>query len=219
MRAFRIGVGSEVALLVLLPLVPTFVTSVARSDSILNMASTIILLATLVIANLLGGSASTILHRIACDSYSRNASRKHWLSYFYGDARLSSHCESGRFTSLLHAAGEVTGIFLSAPIYSWSTQHERPLPFDATFCFFIASFVAFSVYVCSFSLNLNIVGEFESHPRDLFEDDAKRCCSVIGEMIAVPVNDIASLLEEANWSSSSPLMGYRKEGKELSSKI
>jgi len=219
MRAFRVGVGSEVALFILLPLVPNHVTTVARADSVLNMASTVILLATLAIASMLGRTAASILHKIACEGYARSVSRQdvHWIESRYGPDRLVSDCRTGKLTNLVHGSGEMIGILVLAPLYAWSTVKHRPTPFDATFCFFMASFVSFAIYVSSFSLHLNVVGEFESHPaRDgTFggeNDEARhrqKCWSIAGEALAVPVSDIASLLEEANWSSS-PLLGYSR---------
>jgi hypothetical protein len=172
------------------------------------MASTIILLACMGLASMLGRSASKILHRVAAESYVRHTKpQRNLLSNLYGMNQLISDCETGKFTTLLNMFGEIMGICLVAPLWAWSMSNERPAPFDGTCVLFVTSLLTFVLYVCSFSLHLNTFGEFAPHPKDTCTDaGAKRFCSFLGEVVAVSAGDMASLFEEANWTST-PLLG------------
>ncbi len=154
----------------------------------------------MVLAGLLGRSVSSILHQLACDAYVRQPHREFQvLGKMWSGERLLVECEAGRFTAFLRIAGEVLGILASAPLFAWSTAQERPSPFDASCCFFLATLITFVLYVSSFSLHLNKSGEFAPHPNDGCSDaNARRCCSFAGEVIAVVVGDMASLFEDAN---------------------
>jgi hypothetical protein len=115
--------------------------------------------------------------------------------------RFAGDCESGRLTRYLNIVGEIMGVLLVAPLCSWALAHERPAPFDGTCCLFISSLVTLVLYVCSFSLHLNVVGEFAPHPRDGCSDaHARRCGSFLCEVATVSLGDMASLLDETNWS-------------------
>ena len=179
------------------------------------MTSTIIFLSCTALASMLGRSGLAILHRIASESFARTDTfQTNWFSRIYGPHKLVVDCESGRFTGLLRLCGEVLGIMAVAPLYCWSTGQERPAPFDASCAFFVASLITFVLYVSSFSLHLNVTGEFAPHPRESGcggEVNARKCCSFVREVFSVSVGDMASLLEEANWSSC-PLLG-RSRGK------
>jgi hypothetical protein len=178
---------------------------------VLIMTSTIILLSCLAVAGMLGRAAAGVLHRMASSSYSAQAHvrSRSWMTILYGRDRLVADCESGRFTAVLRILGEVLGMIVVAPLFSWSTSLHRPFPLDAACSFYVTSLVAFVLYVSSFSLYINGYGEFAPHPRDGCGDavDTRRCCSFVGEVIAVSAGDMSSLLEEANWKAS-PLLGY-----------
>ena len=183
-----------------------------RRDSVLVMASTIIIFSCMVLASMLGRSASNILHRIAADSFARSPKSQQisWLSKFYSKDQLLSDCETGRFTTMLNIAGEISGITLVAQLWSWSVSHNRPAPFDATCILYVASLVTFVLYVCSFSLYLNSAGEFAPRPKDSCADmNTPRCIPFVGEVVAVSAGDMASLFEEANWTST-PLLSTQK---------
>jgi hypothetical protein len=170
------------------------------------------------LAAMLGRSGVAVLHGIASESFCRSAYGKpNWFSRVYGKDRLFADYESGKFTQLLRLSGEILGIVAVAPLYCWSTSQERPAPFDASCAFTVASLVTFVLYVSSFSLHLNVAGEFAPHPRESGfggETDARRCCSFVCEVFSVSVGDMASLLEEANWSSCPSLRVSRGRGKE-----
>jgi hypothetical protein len=57
---------------------------------------------------------------------------------------------------------------------------------------------------------LNTFGEFAPHPKDTCGDAIRKCCSFLGGVVAVSAGDMASLFEEANWTST-PLFGYSRE--------
>ena len=219
MRAFRIGAGAEACLLLLLATVPKTAIPEKRTDSIVVMTTTIIFISCAVISSILGRSSSTVLHRIACKSYAdSNPKRRkiNWLTTKYGGiGKLVADCESGRLTEYLSISGEVFGVLSVAPLFAWSLAHHRPAPFDGTGCLFLCALITFSLYVCSFSLHLNRLGEFAPHPRresagcsDGAQSQFRRCCAFLLEAATVSLGDIASLLEEANWSLSAPLLGH-----------
>ena len=179
-----------------------------RTDFVLIMTFTIIIISCVVLSGLLGRSSSTILHRIASTSFAESTHRPRFLSSrYYSIEQLVLDCHSGRLTNNLGLGGEILGVLAVGPICSWSLSDERPAPFDGTCCLFIASLVTLVLYICSFSIHLNVGGEFAPHPRDGCSDlQARRCGSFLREVLTVSVGDMASLFEEANWSLT-PLLG------------
>jgi len=179
-----------------------------RRESVLVMATTIIVFSCLVLASMLGRLASKILHRIVADSFADNPRSQQisWLARHYSTDQQLSDCETGRFTMMLTIAGEISGIAIVAPLWSWCMSYERPAPFDATCVLYVGSLITFVLYVCSFSLYLNAAGEFGPHPKDSCTDmNTRRCMPFVGEVVAVSAGDMASLFEEANWTST-PLL-------------
>jgi hypothetical protein len=179
------------------------------------MTTTIIFMSCIVLSSMLGRASSTILHRIASATLARsNNVPKNGFTSRYGMDRLTSDCESGRLTLKINLIAEILGVLAAAPLCSWSLAHERPSPLDGTCCLFISSLVTFVLYVCSFSLHLNSVGEFAPHPRDRdgcsSDAHARRCGSFLCEIVTVSVGDMASLLDEANWSLTTPLLGHAR---------
>lgn len=169
---------------------------------------------------MLGRSGLAILHRIATESFARKSDvETHWFSRIYGSDKLLVDCESGRFTWLLRLCGQLVGIAAAAPVYCWSTSQERPAPFDASCALFVSSLVTFVLYVSSFALHLNGNGEFAPHhPRESGcgasgQVNARKCCSFVGEVLSVSVGDLASLMDEANWSRTSYSAAAACEGK------
>lgn len=173
------------------------------------MTFTIIIISCVVLSSLLGRSATTILHRIASSGFAESPARRGFR--IYPLEHLIADCESGRLTRYLYIGGEILGVLAVAPICSWSLSDERPTPFDGTCCLFLSSLVTLVLYVSSFSLHLNAVGEFAPHPRGDGCSDAqvRRCGSFLFEVVAVSVGDMASLFEEANWSLT-PLLGISR---------
>jgi hypothetical protein len=164
------------------------------------MTSTVILLASLALASMIGRSASKILHRIASESFARQAESSNQRG---AKGMLFSKCESGGVTSWLNLAAEISGIFFVAPVWSFSISSERNAPLNATCIVFFTFLITFVLYVCSFSLHLNSAGEFAPHPKECWSDSRmERFVSFLWEAIVVSAADIASLFEEANWETT-----------------
>lgn len=199
MRALRTGVGAEMVILIILPLVPNSIVSVARVDSVMNMVSTIVLVAGLALSSMMGMTAISILHQIACENYVANPKAGR-IVRMYGQQRLLSHCRTGKLTYFLQSVADLIGILIVAPMYFWSTLRERPTPFDASFCFFGVSLVSLFLYILSFSLQLNVVGEFVEPAPANGSARRKQTCAVFGDAVTVPVGDITALLDDANMS-------------------
>lgn len=174
------------------------------------MTSTVILFASMALATMVGRTASKILHRIAAESFARRPKPHAKSGSVVGNfaiSQLLSECETGRFTALLNLVAEILGIFLVAPLWSLSIASGRPAPFNGTCLLFASSLITFVLYVCSFALHLNADGEFAPHPNDVCSDPRwRRCVPFVCEIVAVSAGDMASLFEEANWSST-PLLG------------
>ena len=180
-----------------------------RTDFVLIMTFTIIIISCIVLSGLLGRSSSTIMHRVAATSFAECPHRRKTIfSRYYSMEQLVADCDSGRLTNFLGLGGEILGVLAVGPICSWALALERPAPFDGTCCLFIASLVTLVLYICSFSIHLNVGGEFAPHPRSdgCSDVQARRCGSFLSEVIAVSAGDMASLFEEANWSLT-PLLG------------
>lgn len=191
-----------------------------RTNSVLIMALTIIFISCIVLSSMLGRASSMILHRIASVSLVQSHYKpNNWFTARYGVEKLVSDCESGKFTNQIKFVSEVFGVFLVAPLWHWSLAHERPAPFDGTCCLLLSSLVALVLYVCSFSLHLNVVGDFAPHPRNDGCSDlrARKCCSFLCEVVTVSVSDMASLFDEANWSTT-PLLGHTQSYSEVHEK-
>jgi hypothetical protein len=199
-----------------------YVSPEQRVDNVLIMAITIIIMSCIVLSSLLGRASSTILHRIACMSFAESEAKPPgWLATRYGVEQLLVDCQNGKITSRMNFVSEILGVLAIAPICSWSLAQERPTPFDGTCCLYISCLVTLVLYVCSFSLHLNVVGEFAPHPREGCGGDARaarKCGSFLCEVATVSVGDMASLFEEANWSLT-PLLGHSRGFHASSEKI
>jgi len=84
-------------------------------------------------------------------------------------------------------------------------------PFDGSCCLMLGSLTAIGLYIGSFSLSLNIEGELVSETQENYaEIPRKQRRSFFCELISVSANDMASLIEETNWSLT-PLVGRRRD--------
>jgi hypothetical protein len=197
-------------LTILLPLTHLFCSPTNRNDSVFVMTSTVILFASMALATMIGRSASKILHRIAAESFAQRPKQQPKnvsAIRAFAMSQLLTECEGGRFTALLNLVAEITGIFLVAPLWSLSISSERQAPFNGTCILFVSSLITFVLYVCSFALHLNSEGEFAPRPKDSCTDARwRRFLPFVCEVIVVSAGDMASLFEEANWSTT-PLLG------------
>ena len=216
LRAFRVGVGTQVALLIILAVVPPIVTTVTKNESMLVLTSTVIVMAGMALAIPLGRAGAAVLHRISSTSYAKASIER---SVFV------KCCGDGSFTSMLGFVGEITGALLTAPLFGWSTSVHRPFPFDGACTFCLAALACAFVYTLSLSLFVNVVGSFgDEVKRDekinsstqiqrafvLSNHRMPSRCNLVGELFAVPIGDMASLIEDAKWSLSSDVTQVRK---------
>ena len=186
------------------------------------MALTIIFMSCIVLSSMLGRASATILHRTATTSYANCGDRTatDWLAARYGGYdKLITDCQTGDLTNKINFISQILGVVIVSPLCWWSLAQERPAPFDGTCCLLLTSFVAFVLYICSFSLHLNGTGNFAPHPRGdaCSEVQAKKCCSFLCEILTVSVSDMASLFDEANWSLT-PLLGQSQSYSEVRDK-
>ena len=222
LRAFRIGIGSEVVLLTLLAVVPAIVTTVTKKESIVVLTSTVIVVCGMAFAISLGRNGAAMLHQIACSSYAAAKSER---------SLLASHCENGKFTIGLGVSCEVFGALITAALFGWSTSDHRPFPFDGACIFCFAALVCAIVYTLSLSLHVNVVGDFSFEDKSREKQEAlagssfvarpmlsklnfshrmPSRCNMVGEFFAVPISDMASLIEEAKWSTATSSISTRK---------
>ena len=170
------------------------------------MTSLIIALSCVALASILGRSSSKILHQLSVECVIR---RPNQLDFRCSGVRsLFLDGNYGRLTALLCPLSEVIGVIIASPLLSWSLTGTLAAPFDATASLFASSLLCFVLYVCSFSLHLNVKSwSFTSHPGDRCTSMTRhRCVPIIGEAVSVSAGDMASLMEEANWSAT-PLLG------------
>lgn len=119
LRSFRIGVGAQSVLLLLLGTVPRTVHPDKRSNAVLVMTMTIIFMSCIVLSSILGRTSSTILHRLAAASWAQHRKdangRTHWFVRQYGETAFARNCESGRFTNQVKFVAEIVGVLMIAP--------------------------------------------------------------------------------------------------------
>lgn len=170
------------------------------------MTCSVILVACMALATMLGRSASKILHRVAAESFV-DLNRPALKNRGTVSQKLLADCESGSFTASLNLIGEIVGVFLLTPLWTASIAEEKQTPFNAVFPLLCCGVITFILYGVTFSLYLNAAGEFAPNPKECCADSTWRwCLHSIYEAIAVSSSDIASLFEESNWSAT-PLLG------------
>jgi hypothetical protein len=172
------------------------------------MTSTMILVACMALATMIGRSASKILHRVAAESFVRQVKPVKQRGSFA--QKFLSDCECGRFTASLNLIGEIIGVFLVTPLWTMSIAEETRAPFNAVLTLVFCGVITFVLYGATFSLYLNAAGEYAPHPKDCCADSTWRWCLQSAlEAVAVSSGDIASLFEESNWSAT-PLLGRNR---------
>jgi len=210
MRGYRIGVGAQAVLLMLLP----FIAYVSKDDTMLVMTTTILMSAIIFIASMVGRSSSAILHFEATKSYVDKLSLRCDSTTGLGATlnRIVHFYRTGGFTYSLGICGEIAGAFFISAVFAHSTQVTRSFPFDASFSFYTGSILCSLLYMLSFSLFINNgTGEVMRRPlkkkmegSGLSNDQSSRC-ALAREVFEVSVSDMASLFEESNWRASSAL--------------
>lgn len=221
LRAFRVGVGTEVALLIIMAIVPPVITKTTKNESMIVLTTTVVVTGGMALAITLGRAGAAILHRIACASYSSSSHHKNRSLFVKA-------CDDGSFTGILGIISEIGGAILTAPLFGWSTMEHRPFPFDGACIFCFVAVICCCVYTLSLSLYVNVIGLFDdnikqerNHPapslrgQKFFGLENHRMpskCSLVGDMFAVPIVDMASLIEDAKWSLSSDAANIGRKG-------
>ena len=181
------------------------------------MTCNILVGASILIANFLGRSSSAILHQVASSSYVEKLSLQCESTTVTGRFinKTVRFIKSGRFTFALGVFGETLGALCVAPIFAWSTDQRRPFPLDGALCFYTGALACAALYVLSFSLYVNFVGERfpESTNQNGISNANKisKRCALLGEVCAVSLSDMASLFGEENWTSWSALSRDRPD--------
>jgi hypothetical protein len=197
MRGFRIGVGAKCIFLSTIPLFPNTIVSAAKVQSVLHMFFMIILMTGLAISSMLGLSAISIMHQIACENYVKNPV-KNCLSNLFGKNRLLTHCSSGKLSTTIQAVAVTIGNLVVAPIYTWSMRRERPTPLDASITFFALATTCLSLYILSFSF---LLARGSSENDNLPDSPKKRkTCAFLVNFVTVPFSDVTALLRDLNIS-------------------
>jgi len=203
MRGYRIGVGTEAVLLLLLPFIPY----ISNFDSMLVLTTNALFFAAMFIASVIGRISSVKLHSIASSAYVEKISLRCNARTLFGQClnMVADFVQKGGLSYVLGVTGEMVGALIVTPIIVWSSQNDHHFPLDASFAFYTGSALCASLYMASFSFR--IAGETTSRRviDERMHDSAHSSCSIIRDIIAVSSQDMASMFEEQNWSSSAAL--------------
>lgn len=205
LRGYRIGVGAEVFLLLLLPFVPF----ISNFDNMLVLTTNILLGVSISIASILGRLSLARLHSIASSAYVGKISLSCDGRTKLGQTlnMVANFVQKGGFTYILGVSGEVTGSVIVAPIIVWSAKVEHHFPIDTSLSFYTGAGLCAILYMLSFSFK--VTGEIPNREFDNIQQGSYHSassstrCSIFRDICAVSVSDVASLFEESNWSSTS----------------
>jgi hypothetical protein len=204
MRGYRIGVGAEAVLLLLLPFIPW----ISNFDSMLVLTANALICASMFIASIIGRMSSVKLHSAASSAYIEKLSLRCDSRTKIGTIlnKIVDFVEKGGFSYYLGVLGEMTGALVVTPIVVWSSREGHNFPLDASFAFYTGAALATALYMSSFSFRVTGGTPNRSTERsDVHPHNAPMRCSILRDIIAVSVSDMASMFEENNWSSSSAL--------------
>lgn len=209
MRGYRIGVGAEAVLLLLLPFIPY----ISNFDSMLVLTTNALFFAAVFIASVIGRISSVKLHSIASSAYVEKISLRCDTGTVFGQClnMVADFVQKGGLSYVLGVTGEMVGALIVTPIIVWSSQNDHHFPLDASFAFYTGSALCASLYMASFSFR--IAGETPSRRVVDERMSAPSSCSIIRDIIAVSSQDMASMFEEQNWSSSAALGRQKTIGK------
>ena len=209
MRGYRIGVGAEAVLLLLLPFIPY----ISNFDSMLVLTTNALFFAAMFIASVIGRISSVKLHSIASSAYVEKISLRCDAGTVFGQClnMVADFVQKGGLSYVLGVTGEMVGALIVTPIIVWSSQNDHHFPLDASFAFYTGSALCASLYMASFSFR--IAGETPSRRVVDERMSAPSSCSIIRDIIAVSSQDMASMFEEQNWSSSAALRRQKSIGK------
>jgi len=203
MRGYRIGVGAEAVLLLLLPFVPY----ISNFDNMLVLTTNALFFAAMFIASIIGRISSVKLHSIASSAYVEKISLRCDSRTGIGQCLnlIADFVQKGGLSYILGVTGEVVGALIVTPIMIWSSQNDHHFPLDASFAFYTGSTLCAFLYMSSFSFK--VAGETFSRRivDERLHQTAPSSCSILRDVIAVSSQDMASMFEEQNWSSSTAL--------------
>ena len=147
LRAFRLGIGSQMLLLALLA---SIAGSFTPSQSELSMLCTLGIFVTFVgtaFAVIFGHSSSMVLHNMALNGIDLREG-------YYGFAKRPTGLEWHGKTSVFCLIGEILGAFIFIPVWSWTMSDSEPEPFRATPAMLGVSSVCLLMYLSSLYLHL-----------------------------------------------------------------
>eukprot|EP00557_Chaetoceros_sp_GSL56_P003366 CAMPEP_0176501424 /NCGR_PEP_ID=MMETSP0200_2-20121128/14153_1 /TAXON_ID=947934 /ORGANISM="Chaetoceros sp., Strain GSL56" /LENGTH=980 /DNA_ID=CAMNT_0017900309 /DNA_START=328 /DNA_END=3267 /DNA_ORIENTATION=+ len=197
MRGYRIGVGSEAVILMIVPFVPF----ISNFDSMLVLTTNALCCASIFIASIIGRMSCAKLHVIASSAYVEKISLRCDTRTGIGQClnMIADFVQKGGLSYILGVTGELIGSLIVTPIIVWSSQAEHPFPLNASFSFYTGATLCILLYMSSFSFR--VAGE-TSYRRTLDErlhHVAPMSCSILRDVIAVSSQDMASMFEEQNW--------------------
>jgi hypothetical protein len=215
MCGYRIGVGSEVFLLMLVPTI----SYISNYDSMLTLTTNILLSAAMFIASVLGRVSSSKLHTIASSAYVNKLHLRCDDRTKLGLAlnKIANFVQNGGWTLMIGISGEIVGALVVSPIMVWSIRGDHSFPLNASFAFYTAAILSAFLYFFSFSFTVTIEGSSKDKSK-LRKGPVSRFSifSFVKEIVSVSAADMASLFQESNWSSSAALgrngMKYGSKG-------
>lgn len=204
MCGYRIGVGSEVFLLMLIPTI----SYISNYDSMLTLTTNILLSSAMFIASVLGRISSSKLHTLASSAYVNKLHLRCDDRTKLGLAlnRIANFVQNGGWTLMIGISGEIIGALVVSPIMVWSIKGEHSFPLDASFAFYTAAILCTFLYFFSFSFTVIMEGS----SKDKYKSQKAQISrfsffSFVKEIVSVSAADMASLFQESNWSSSAAL--------------
>ena len=203
LRGYRIGVGAEAILLLLLPFIPY----ISNFDSMLVLTTNALICASMFIASIVGRMSSVKLHSIASSAYINKLSLRCDTRTLIGQSlnMIADFVEKGGLSYYLGVIGEMTGALIVTPIVVWSSQKDHSFPLDASFSFYTGAALCTALYMASFSFRVSGGSATRYTERSESHHNTPMRCSILRDIIAVSVSDMASMFEENHWSSSSAL--------------
>lgn len=200
LRGYRIGVGAEVFLLLLLPFIPF----ISNFDNMLVLTTNVLLGVLMFIASIVGRLSLAKLHSIASSAYVQKVSLRCDTRTKLGQTlhMIATFVQKGGFTYILGVSGEITGSLIVAPIIMWSANSGHHFPLDTSFSFYTGAALCTVLYMLSFSFK--VTGERTSNSFESAQEafGHSPSTSIFKKVFAVTISDIASLFEETSWSPS-----------------
>lgn len=203
MRGYRIGVGAEAVILMILPFIPY----ISNFDNMLVLTTNALCSASIFIASIIGRMSCAKLHMIASSAYVEKISLRCDTRTGIGQClnMIADFVQKGGLSYILGVTGELIGSLIVTPIIVWSSQAQHPFPLNASFSFYTGAALCIFLYMSSFSFRVAGETSYRRTMDERMHHVAPMSCSILRDVIAVSSQDMASMFEEQNWSSSNPL--------------